>query len=123
MGRISLIVLLSVACGFALQPGTASASTATAAESAGHLRIIVPSPALSTGRIVSVGDWNADGLPDVAVSHTTGGPAGQGVVWIVYGQAATTTIDLSGGALPAGAGVTILGPGSRLVLRPIACVR
>ena len=105
-----MIVLLAVVSGFALQPGTASASTATAAESAGHLRIILPSPALSTGRIVSVGDWNGDGLPDVAVSHTTGGPGGQGVVWIVYGQVATTTIDLSGGTLPAGDGVTILGP-------------
>jgi hypothetical protein len=108
--RISLISLLTVVAGFALFPGVAGASTVTAAESAGHLRIILPSPALSTGRIVSVGDWNGDGRPDVAVSHTTGGPGGQGVVWIVYGQAATTTVDLSGGSLPAGAGVTILGP-------------
>ena len=110
MGRISLLSLLGVVAAFALFPGAAGASTATAAESAGHLRIILPSPALSTGRIVSVGDWNGDGRPDVAVSHTTGGAGGQGVVWIVYGQAATTTVDLSGGSLPAGAGVTILGP-------------
>jgi FG-GAP repeat len=103
------LALLSAAFGLALLPGAASASTATAAESAGHLRIIVPSPAFSQGRVVSVGDWNGDGLPDVAVSDTTGGAAGQGVVWIVYGQSAQTTIDLSGGTLPAGDGVTILG--------------
>ena len=61
-------------------PAAANASTATLAEAAGHLHIVVPSPSLSQGHIVSLGDWNGDGIPDVAVSDTTGGPAGQGAV-------------------------------------------
>lgn len=75
-------------------PDAAAIDGADVEAGTGGFAILGPPTASSTGFAVAMlGDVNGDGLGDVAVGVTDGG--GPGGVYIVFGSAAPTTVDLA----------------------------
>ncbi|MFK7895340.1 MAG: hypothetical protein AB8G23_05870 [Myxococcota bacterium] len=65
-------------------------------------------------RLSGIGDLDLDGIPDLAVGALSGGPIGEGAIWILFLNADGTVkneVELSGGlngfpVIPAGAGLS-----------------
>lgn len=74
-------------------PDAAAIDGADVEAGTGGFAILGPAAASSTGfSVAMLGDVNGDGLGDVAVGVTDGG--GPGGVYVVFGSAAPTTVDL-----------------------------